>query len=248
MSGIYSLSGKTVLVTGASSGIGRATAQLCAQLGASVVLNGRNIQALEDTLAGLEGEGHRILEADMASREAIDALVKECPAIDGLVCSAGVVSMAPFQLFPESEIDKIMDVNFFAPLLLVRGLVATKKFAKPASVVFVSSIDGTHRAQMGNSVYSASKGALASLSRSLALELARKKIRVNCVLPGPTDTPLVRTGAASEEGLATVAESIPLKRLASPGDIAAGIAYLLGDAASFVTGSELVIDGGASLT
>ena len=155
--------------------------------------------------------------------------------------------MNPFSFVIRSEFDRVFGVNFFGPVLLVKALIKAKKVKRDSSVVFVSSVDGPRIVHVGNSVYSASKSALVGMARNMAIDLAPKKIRVNCVLPGTTDTPLIRTGNVTEEELEENARKFPLKRFGKPEDMAYGIIYLLSDASGFVTGTELVIDGGYSI-
>ncbi len=155
--------------------------------------------------------------------------------------------MTPFLFMNRREMETIFNTNFFSPVFLAQKLIKTKKLGKESSLVFVSSIVGPLVAQAGNSVYASSKGALTAMARNMALELAPKKIRVNCVLPGTTDTPMIRTRNVTEDSLAEEAREIPLKRLGRPQDIANAIVYLLSDASQWVTGTELTIDGGTTL-
>lgn len=243
----FSLEGKTILVTGASSGIGKATAILCAEMGAKVVALGRNEQRLSETMALLQGEGHTSFAFDLTGEQAVDETVACCPAIDGIANCAGMANMNPFQFVAKDELDKVFSANFFAPVMLVNKLLKTKKLQKWSSVVFVSSIDGPRIVHAGNSVYSASKSALVGMARNMAIDLMGKKIRVNCVLPGTTDTEMIRTENVTEEMLAETAKALPMKRFARPEEIANAIVFLLSDAASYITGTELVVDGGCSI-
>lgn len=243
----FTLEGKTVLVTGASSGIGRATAVLCAEMGAKVVAFGRNEQRLEETLSLLLGEGHNKVTLDMTDEMAVDKMVSEIPLLDGVANCAGIANMNPFQFVNKQEMDDVFAANFFSPVMLVNKLLKLKKLQKGSSVVFVSSIDGPKVVHAGNSVYSASKSALVGMARNMAIDLAGKKIRVNCVLPGTTDTPMIRTANITEEMLQETAKSLPMKRFARPEEIANAIVFLLSDASSYMTGTELVVDGGTTL-
>ena len=141
----------------------------------------------------------------------------------------------------------MFDVNFFAPVELTRLLLKKKKINKGGSIVFLSSIDGTLNAHIGNSTYSATKGAIASIARGMAVELASKGIRVNCVIPGMTETPLIHSDSITQEQLDKDKKLYPLGRYGRPEEIAYGIIYLLSDASSFTTGAGLVIDGGFTL-
>lgn len=244
----FSLEGKSILVTGASSGIGRSTAQLCAEMGAKVVVSGRNIDRLNNTLESLQGDCHSSIIMDFSDPASIERQIPFIPQIDGIANCAGIADMNPFPFINQEEIESVFSVNCFSPVMLVKHLLTKKKLQKGSSVVFVSSIDGPRIVHPGNSVYSASKSALVGMARNMAIDLAGKKIRVNCVLPGTTDTPMIRTSNVTEDMLQETARtSCPMKRFASPEDIANAIVFLLSDASAYVTGTELVIDGGYSI-
>ena len=248
----FAIEGKNILVTGATSGIGRATAIECARMGAKVIAVGRNQEKL-DTLHNelknecLTNEGHLFLPCDLTDEEQVKALIEQCPVVDGVACCAGVANMNPFAFVSQEEIESVFQINCFAPAMLVNRLLKAKKLGKGSSVVFVSSVDGPKIVHAGNSVYSGSKSALLGLARNMAIDLAGKKIRVNCVLPGTTDTPMIHTGSATDESLAETAKSLPMKRFAQPEEIANAIIFLLSDAASYITGTEITVDGGNSI-
>lgn len=243
----FSLEGKTLLITGAASGMGKATAIACAKMGATIVAADFNVNGMAETLSQLEGEGHFSFAINLADEASWDDLIANIPALDGIANCAGIANMNPFAFISREEMDKVFNINFFGPVLLTKSLLKAKKLNKGGSVVFVSSVDGPRVVHAGNSVYSAGKSALVGMARNMAVDLASKKIRVNCILPGTTDTPLIRTANVTEETLAEVAKTFPLKRFGTPEDMANGIIYLLSDASSFVTGTELVIDGGYTL-
>lgn len=240
----FTLEGKIILVTGASSGIGKASAIEVSKLGAKVIVCGRDHERLTQTLQSLEGTGHIAFEGDLLEQETIDRLVKDVPALDGVVFSAGKGLTMPFQFCDREKFDEVFDINFFSPMELLRQLFKKKKINKGASVVMIASIAGTGRRSVGNAVYGSAKAALQTMVRYTALELAPKKIRVNGVCPGMVNTPFIHSGALTEEQLETDKASYPLKRYGEPEDIAHGVAYLLSDASSWVTGTSLVIDGG----
>ena len=240
----FSLEGKTVLVTGASSGIGQSTAVECSKLGARLVISARSEKRLNETFHDLVGEGHSQVLADLTEASKLQTLIDSIPLIDGLVLCAGKGMTAPFAFCTREKYDEIFGVNYFAPVELLRLLVKKKKLAKNASVVFVSSIGGNGSYNMGNTIYGASKAALNSTMRFCAKELAEKRVRVNSVCPGMVNTGLIQNGAISEEQLRQDMEKYPLKRYGEPQDIAFGIIYLLSDASSWVTGTSLAIDGG----
>jgi len=247
MANPFSLEGKTVVVTGASSGIGRATAILCAEMGAKVVALGRNEQRLAETMAQLQGEGHIMSAFDLNDEKAMDAAIAALTLVDGVACCAGVANMNPFQFVAKEEMDRVFSANFFSPVMLVNKLLKAKKLQKGSSVVFVSSVDGPKVVHAGNSVYSASKSALVGMARNMAVDLVGKKIRVNSVLPGTTDTKMISTANVTEEMLQETAKALPMKRFAVPQEIANAIVFLLSEASSYITGAELVVDGGSSI-
>lgn len=243
----FSLQDKTILVTGASSGIGKCTAIECSKMGANVILTARNVERLTETLSMMEGENHKIVVCDQTIEEQIEGLVKEIVKIDGLFLCSGIGKTLPFQFCSKDKFNEVYDVNFFAPIELLRLLVKKKKLADKASVVFVSSVAGSGSFNIGNSVYGSSKAALNSMMKFCAVELAKKQIRVNCICPGMIDTPLIHNGSISEEQLQKDMETYPLKRYGTPNDIANGAIYLLSDASSWITGHTLVIDGGKTI-
>lgn len=243
----FSIEGKTFLVTGAASGMGRATALTCARMGANVVAADFNEVGLDALSREMPQGNHLFMPINLADENTWETLLETIPIVDGIAGCAGIASMKPFSFIDKSDFDKVFGVNFFGPVLLVKSLLKKKKIAKGGSVVFVSSVDGPKVVHAGNSVYSASKNALVGMARNMAIDLAMKQIRVNCVLPGTTDTPLIRTANVSEEDLANNAKQFPLKRFGKPEDMANAIIFLLSDASSFITGTELTVDGGYSI-
>lgn len=243
----FSLSDKTILVTGASSGIGKETAIQCAKLGAKVILTARNVVRLKETLAQMSGEGHEMVLAELTKSEDMESLVSHVFDLDGVVLCAGRAMTSPFAFNTRDKYDEVFNINFFAPVELLRLLVKKKKIKKNASVVFVSSIGGVFGYSLGNSIYGATKASIHSTMKFCAKELAPKCIRVNSVNPGMVNTPLIGGGSISEEQYKADMERYPLKRYGEPEDIAYGIIYLLSDASSWVTGHSLVIDGGITI-
>lgn len=242
----YSLGGKTVLVTGASSGIGKTTAVICSKLGATVVAVGRNEERLKDTLSLLEGEGHRCYVCDLQISEQVDTMVQQLPEIHGLVNNAGTSIMAPVQFIKEDTFKELLQIDTVAPIILLQKLLKKKLLKKGASVVFTSSMAAMGDVAPGNSMYVACKGAISSFVKCAALELAPKGIRVNAVCPAMTDTPLVHEGV-TEEQFDEFKKRYPLGTIGEPADIGFGIAYLLSNAAKWVTGTNMIIDGGVSV-
>ncbi len=243
----FSIEGKTILVTGASSGIGRATAIACAQMGAKVVVSGRNKERLQETFNALEGDGHQMIVADLADDAQIDSLVEQLPVLDGLVNNAGITETCPTPFIKREKLNRVMEVNAIAPILLTQRILKRKKIGRGGSIVFTSSISGTVVVGGGNVLYSASKGAVHGFMKNAALDLAAKGIRVNDVCPGMIDTHILDEGAIGAEELKIEAQRYPMKRFGKPEEVAYGIIYLLSDASSFVTGTSIVIDGGFTL-
>lgn len=243
----FSLEGKTILVTGASSGIGRGIAIECSKMGAKVVLNGRNEERLNETLNMMEGEGHQLVIADISSQDEIDKLVTESPILDGCVLCAGIPQVCPVKHFKRQDIENIFSVNTFAPIMITSSLIKKKKLHKGSSVVLVESISGVFVGTKGDVSYNASKAALNGFLKGSALELAGQGIRINAVNPGLVPTNILNlTNEMFAESHHTdiMMERYPLKRYGTPEDIAYGCIYLLSDASGWVTGTNLVIDGG----
>ena len=239
----FTLEGKTILITGASSGIGRATAIECSKLGATCVITARNEERLNETLSQMEGEGHQIIVTDIATQDGIDTLVEQSPAIDGLVNNAGVSHTKPISFIKEEELNRIFSINTFAPIVLTKSLLKKKKMNVGGSIVFLSSAASINP-DVANSIYSATKAAIASFSRSCAKELSVKQIRSNSVHPGMVETELVKNLIFSAEDLEDDKAKYILKRYGKPEEIAWLIIYLLSDASAWVTGTSMIIDGG----
>ena len=245
----FSLVGKTVLVTGASSGIGRAVAQCCAAAGASVVLSGRNQVRLGETLTSLDttaGASHTVLPCDLCDTQAVRLMVQGLPPLDGIVHCAGIGQMLLCKQIEESDVDSVMATNFKGAVMLQAELLRHKRVSKGASIVFVSS-QAVNLPTAGNGVYSASKGALVSYANCLALELAPRLVRVNCILPGMVWTDLIFEGGLTEEDLRKDEAGYPLKRYGTPLDVAHLALFLLTPASSWMTGAKITLDGGRGL-
>ena len=243
----FSLIGKVILITGASSGIGRATAIECSKMGARLIITARNEERLKETLNLLEGEGHQYIVADLSEEEAISELVSKTPVVSGVVNNAGfnIVKLLPF--IKSEDLSKMLRINLEAPILLTNEIVKRKKIAKNSSIVFVSSI-GKYIIAPANSMYSTTKGGLSAFMKNAALDLAGKKIRCNAVLPGMVETPLILDkNVMTEEQLEADRKLYPLKRYGDPKEVAHTIIFLLSDASAWMTGTEIVIDGGRSL-
>ena len=231
-------------MTGASSGIGRATAIECSKMGATIIALGRNKDRLQDTFNQLESSNCKQFAVDLTDEEGIKAVLNDIPKLDGIVNAAGIASTTLFQFATPDKIRSIFDVNFFAPVEFTRLLIKKKLVNKGGSIVFISSIDGPINVHVGNSTYSATKSALASIARGMAVELAAKGIRVNYLMPGQTETPLIHGESITQEQLEQDMKSYPLGRYGRPEEVAYGAIYFLSDASTFTTGTGLVIDGG----
>lgn len=239
----FTLEGKTVLITGASSGIGRGIAIACSKMGASVIINGRNKLRLEETLEQLDKRENVIAQADLSDKEQLSDMVSLLPKLDGIVHCAGIGQRILCKQIMENDVDDVMTSNFKAPVLLQTELLKQKKINKSASIVFIASI-ASESPSVGNAIYSASKGAIISFANCLSVELAPRKIRVNCISPAMVWTDLILKGGVTEEELREDEQKYPLKRYGTPEDIANLAIYMLSDASSWMTGSNVKISGG----
>lgn len=241
----YQLTGKTILVTGASSGIGRATAIECSKLGAKVIVTARNRERLEQTLNALEGNGHQMIVCDISDEEQRQSLIEQCPPIDGLVNNAGIGDGYKTLKFIKHELlENVLRTNTNAPITLLSSLIRRKKLKKSASVVFTSSVSGLGGGAVGNGMYAASKGALSAFVPVAAKELAPLKIRVNAVCPDMIETSLTAADTLTEEQNQENMKQYPLGRWGKPEEVAWAIIYLLSDASAFTSGINLRINGG----
>lgn len=240
----FSLTGKQILVTGASSGIGRGIALACAKMGATVIVTGRNMERLNETLNLCPEGDHKAISADLTKAEDIEALVNELPKLDGLVQCAGVGSRVACKMMTQDDIDHIMKPNLEAPVLLQAAILAKKKINKAASIVYIAS-RAANAPTVGNAIYSASKGAIISYAKCLALELAPRQIRVNCICPAMVWTDLIIQDGYTKEEMEEAQLKYPLKRYGQPEDIANLTIYMLSDASAWMTGSAVDITGGA---
>ena len=243
----YSLDGKTILITGGAGGIGSEVARVCAKLGARIILTDIREDALSIALSSLtSGEEPIAIKADLTDASELQSLIDQIPDIDGFVCNAGVMKLVLTQFITEEELTRIQKINLNAPILLTKALLKKKKIRKGGSIVFTASAAGVYRVSMGNAIYATTKCGIDAFMRTVALECGPKGIRCNSVNPGMVETALI--GSFTEEQKKKEMQNYPLRRFAKPEDIALGIAYLLSDASSFVTGTALKIDGGMTLS
>lgn len=246
MSSLFSLQDKVILVTGASSGIGRSIAVMCAEQGATVRLTARSPERLEETLQLLPKGNHSYFPADLTSEEAITALVQELPELDGLILNAGMVKTVPVRFIKKEDMEEMFNLTVHSSAILIQHLLKQKKIKPGASICFISSV-ASQKITIGNSMYSAAKGALNSFAKSLALELAPKQIRVNAILPGMVVTNILKESSITPQQLDEHMKNYPIGRFGTPEDVAGLTVYLMSDVSKWMTGSLLTIDGGYTL-
>jgi len=245
------LTGKRILVTGASSGIGRETCQVLSQLGARVILVARRSEKLGEVAQILEGNGHVVESFDLCRSDEIpqwvSGITKSNDPLDGVVHCAGIDLLQPIKLWNSKQTDELFRINLNACFALAKGLRQKSAHRLGASLVFVSSAAGI-RGNSGRVVYSASKAAVIGLTKSLALELVRDGIRVNCVAPGMVETEMLertKESVLTAEQLRAIGEAHPLG-FGKARDVAYAIAFLLAESSRWITGTNLVVDGGYS--
>lgn len=249
----FSLEGKTILITGASSGIGKATAIECSKLGATVIINGRNEERLSAVFELLDtsfGQSHVKIIADLSCDEGIDKLVTVIPELDGFFSNAGMLKgQIPIKFIKDEAIANTLNVNLTSHVKLTRGLTKKKKLNKNSSIVFTSSTGGVSTHLVGQSVYDMSKAAINSFAKSCAVDLAPRKIRCNAVCPGMIHTPMTEPNGpvTAEDYEKDIAIHYLLGRYGEPEEVAHTVAFLLSDASSFITGASIMIDGGFSI-
>ena len=244
----FTLEGKTILVTGASSGIGRAIAIECSKLGAVVFLSARNEERLRETLSLMEGQGHQIVPADLTIEDDIKALVEQLPPLDGAVLNAGIAGLVPTMAITADKLQQMQQINLNAPILLTRHLVKKRKLNNPSSLVFTSSAAGVFRTSVGNAIYATTKCGIDAFMRTAALELASRGIRCNSVNPAMVETELIKNLPVSEEEQEKNLQQYPLHRYGKPEEVAYAVIYLLSDASAWTTGTALKLDGGLTLS
>lgn len=243
------LTGKTILVTGASSGIGRAAAILCAQLGAKVIASGRDQQCLDETRSRLEGDGHIALTQDLSCQDGLEPFVKEIVSLagklDGLIHCAGIPGVIPLKALSCSRLENIMAVNFYAFVELVRQIGKRRYSREGASIVGISAAL-IRRPRPYELAYIASKAALEAAVPVMAMELKERKIRVNCVSPGAVKTEMLERLAEKFDNRDMLEQEAQSSILGwqSPEEIAAVCAFLVSDAASAITARVIPADGG----
>jgi len=245
----FSLKDKIILVTGASSGIGREISIQCSNYGAKLVITGRNIHELNRTFSSLNGDNHIQIAGDITSHDFINNLVAGSPQLDGIVHSAGIIEYIPIKFNTVEKINSILGVNYTMPVYLSELLLKKRKVNNNASIVFLSSISGLIGGGLAIGSYAGSKAALIGTSKIMALELAKLGIRVNCLAPGMVKTEMTETARKnlSEEALKKDEAKYPLG-YGMPSDVASSAIFLLSNASRWITGTAIVLDGGLSCT
>ena len=242
----FSLEGKPILVTGASSGIGRATAIECSKMGATVVITGRNEQQLIGTQNSMYGGG-TIIRCNLTDETELNQLVESTPVLHGAVLNAGISRLSPVKSIRREVLKQVLETNTVSAIMLLQKLLKSRKLADGSSVVFTSSMSALGETAVGTSIYSASKGALTAFVRVAALEVAGRGIRVNAICPGEVCTEMIADNDLMSGEADAGIRRYPLKRYGEPQDVALAMVYFLSDASSWVTGTNFVIDGGMSI-
>lgn len=243
----FSLENKTILITGAASGIGRATAIQCAGMGAKVILVDLNKEGLEETISLLSSDEAEHRALDLTDSDKLVEMVSTLPKLDGVVSNAGIVLSLLAKFAEVKDMERIFKINTFSHINLIQQIISQKKLNKGASIVFTSSMSGVYCGLAGGSLYGATKSAILGYTKALAIELAPRGIRVNTIHPGMIETPLTQGTSLSKQLLEEDAKNYPLGRYGKPEEIAYSIVYLLSDATVWMTGSQLLIDGGYSV-
>ncbi len=243
----FTIEGKTILITGAASGIGKATAKLCAGMGATCILLDMNGEGLKQTAAEMGEDKATTYTLSLTDYDKVAEAVSGFPKVDGVASNAGIVTSMLAKFSDITEAERIFNVNTLSHIHLVQQLVSQKKLNKGASIVFTSSMSGVYCGLIGGSLYGASKAALVGYSKALAIELAPRGIRVNTIHPGMIVTPLTKGTALSQDVMDEDVKNYPLGRYGKPEEVASAFVYLLSDATKWMTGSQLLIDGGYSV-
>lgn len=243
------LTGKNIIVTGASSGIGKAIAFACSEAGATVIALGRDLHRLHETMQQLKGDGHQHYALDLSDAKAVQGWAEELKArqiiVDGLVHAAGISGTTPLQVISDEKLEHFVAVNITAAIRVTQVITKKQIFrGDGGAIVWITSVMA-HAGESGKSLYALTKGALTAAARSLAIELAPRKIRVNCIAPGVVETPMVANAYYSqdEEMLNRIRSLHPLG-LGQPEDVAAAAVFLLSPGSKWITGTTLVVDGG----
>lgn len=246
----FSLDGKRILITGASSGLGHAIAISCARMGAEIIATGRDSERLCKTFEDLKNiskRDHLIVAGDLTSCADRSSVVEAAGTLNGLVHSAGISRLCPTRMLSEAHIQEVVSINLNAPMLLTQAILKRNLLVPDSSVLFIASI-AAHIGVPGVGIYSGTKAAIIAMARCMALEVVKRRIRVNCLSPSLVETPLFDQAAQSvgEESITRQQNNHPLG-FGRPSDIANAAIYMLSDASRWVTGTTLVMDGGLTI-
>lgn len=239
---IFSLEGKKILVTGASSGIGKTIANTLSQQKASVVLSGRDVIKLQDTMSSLIGNSHHIITADLTKQEDLQNLSKKIEPLDGVIFCAGIIYYMIAKNIDMQSFENVMNVNYKCQIALYQQLHINKKLKKNSSLVFISSVAALS-AVPATLAYAASKASINSSVKILAKELSKVGIRVNSISPGLIETSLFDASALEKESIDMNLGKYPLG-LGKAEDVANTAVFLLSDASRWITGTNIIVDGG----
>lgn len=248
----FSLKDHRILVTGASSGLGKKIALICAQMGAEIICTGRDSFRLRQTLAELQSispNPHKAISADLTNPSDRESLIAEISAIgslNGVVHSAGISRLSPVRMFTEQHLREIQSINVDAPMLLTQRLIKSNLIAEDGSMVFIASI-AAHIGVPGVAAYSGTKAALLAMVRCLAMEVVKRRIRVNCLSPALVETPLLEATANMLGSLEKERGNYPLG-FGKAEDVANASVFLLSNASRWITGTTIVMDGGLTIS
>ena len=240
------LVGKHILVTGASSGMGRVFCQMIAKEGATVSLLARNEERLKETLSMMNGDGHQYYVCDLTEEEQIKATIAQLRPLDGVVFCAGINDYVPLKFVKQEKLEKIFQTNFFSQVILTQMLVKKKMVNKNASLVYISSLSSV-LGVAGTLLYASSKAALNSAVRVIASEMAPQGVRANAICPGIVRTEMLSGTNIDEETFTKQEADYPLG-LGTPEDVGHAVLYHLSDGSRWLTGNCMILDGGYSLT
>jgi len=241
----FSLENRAVLVTGASSGIGRQIALSCAAMGATLLISGRDAARLAATLGELQGSGHRAIAAELTDTTQMQQLADEAGILNGVVHCAGISRLAPLRMATAGHLNEVWKINYEAPVLLTQRLLAKNRIAAEGSILFMSSI-AAYIGVAGVGAYSGTKAALIATMRCLAMEVAKRRIRVNCLAPALVESPLLDATEKMVLSIETTRADYPLG-FGKPEDVANAAVFFLSGASRWITGTTLVMDGGLTV-
>ena len=242
----YSLEGKTILITGAASGIGKATAIESSKLGARIVAVDLNPDGLSQVMPQLEGDGHSSYVGNLCDESFLKEISENVPALDGVFLCAGISDTTPVKFISQEKIKRVFDVNLTAPIIMLKHLLVKKKINKGGSLVWMSSY-GAEKVEPGLGIYAASKSAVNGIMRAYAKELVSRKIRSNSIMPMMIRTELISTlNNISDKDWEKQESMYPLG-FGSPLDVAYAAIYLFSDASRWITGTQIRMDGGSNL-